>query len=169
MDALAAPAEYRQAASTAFLRSHRRFLSFAAIGVASTLRYIALYSAIRPALGAPAANAVALLATALANTAANRRLTFEVRGRAGLARDHAAGLMALLVALGISSASLAALDFAHPRSGAVLELGVLVAANAVATLVRFILLRGAIGRSSHFQERAATTLATLLRLERIHR
>jgi putative flippase GtrA len=29
------------------------------------------------------ANALALLATAVANTAANRRITFEVRGRAG--------------------------------------------------------------------------------------
>lgn len=169
MDAFAAPARYRQVASTAFLRSHRRFLSFAAIGVASTLGYVALYSAIRPALGAPAANAVALLGTALANTAANRRLTFEVRGRAGLARDHAAGLLALLVALGITSASLAALDFARPRPGAALELAVLVAANALATLVRFMLLRGVIGKSLRFQERAGITLATLFRLERIHR
>ena len=167
MDAFAAPARYRQVASTAFLRSHRRFLSFAAIGVASTLGYVALYSAIRPALGAPAANAVALLGTALANTAANRRLTFEVRGRAGLARDHAAGLLALLVALGITSASLAALDFARPRPGA--ALAVLVAANALATLVRFMLLRGVIGKSLRFRERAGTTLATLFRLERIHR
>jgi putative flippase GtrA len=169
MDALAAPARYRQAASTAFLGSHRRFLSFATIGVASTLAYVALYTAIRPALGAPAANALALLVTALANTAANRRLTFEVRGRAGLARDHAVGLLALLVALGITSASLAALVFARPRPGALLELAVLVSANALATLVRFMLLRRVIGKSLRFQERAATTLVTLFRLERNHR
>jgi putative flippase GtrA len=169
MDAFASPARYRQAASTAFLRSHRRFLSFAAIGAASTLGYVALYSAMRPTLGAAAANAVALLGTALANTAANRRLTFEVRGHVGLARDHAAGLVALLVALGITSASLAALDFARPRPGAALELAVLIAGNALATLVRFMLLRGVIGKSLRFQERAATTLATLFRLERINR
>ncbi len=169
MDALAAPAQFRQAASIAFVRSHRAFLSFAAIGAASTLAYIALFSAIRPTLGAAAANAIALLATALANTAANRRLTFEVRGRAGLARDHAAGLLALLAALGITSASLAGLEFVQPRPGAALELAVLGAANAVATLIRFSLLRGAIGRSLPFQEQAASTLANLFRLERTHR
>ena len=37
------------------------------------------------------ANAVALVATAVANTAANRRFTFGVQGRAGLTGDHIGG------------------------------------------------------------------------------
>ena len=43
-------------------------------------------------MGAQAANVVALLVTAVANTAANRRLTFGVRGRDGAARHQVQGL-----------------------------------------------------------------------------
>ena len=42
-----------------------------------------------------AANALALALTAVANTQANRRFTFGVRGRAGLLRQHAAGARGL--------------------------------------------------------------------------
>ena len=41
----------------------------------------ALFLLLRPALGAQASNLVALLLTAVANTAANRRVTFGVRAR----------------------------------------------------------------------------------------
>src|SRR5207244_10156365 len=67
-------------------------LRFVAIGVASTLAYLGLYAALRAVLQAEAANAVALLATALANTAANRRYTFAIRGQAGIVRHQAQGL-----------------------------------------------------------------------------
>lgn len=117
--------------------------TFAAIGVVSTLAYVALYALLRPAVPAEIANAAALLATAIGNTAANRRLTFSIRGRAGLARDHAAGLLALGAALAITSASLAVLQVAAPGAPQAIEVAVLVAANAAATLVRFLLLREA--------------------------
>ena len=117
--------------------------TFAAIGVVSTLAYVALYALLRPAVPAELANAAALLATAIGNTAANRRLTFSIRGRAGLARDHAAGLLALGAALAITSASLAVLQVAAPGAPQAIEVAVLVAANAAATLVRFLLLREA--------------------------
>ena len=48
-------------------------------------------SAARPARRRPGANALALALTAVANTQANRRLTFGVRGREGLLRQHAHG------------------------------------------------------------------------------
>ena len=117
--------------------------TFAAIGVVSTLAYVALYALLRPAVPAELANAAGLLATAIGNTAANRRLTFSIRGRAGLARDHAAGLLALGAALAITSASLAVLQVAAPGAPQAIEVAVLVAANAAATLVRFLLLREA--------------------------
>ncbi|HEX7498285.1 MAG TPA: GtrA family protein [Candidatus Limnocylindrales bacterium] len=123
----------------------RQLASFGAIGAASTLAYVALYAFIRQVAPPALANGAALAITAVGNTAANRRLTFAVRGGRGLARDHAAGLIALAVALAISSASLAALDIVTPRPGRFSEIAVLVAANAVATLARFLLLRGAIG------------------------
>ena len=122
----------------------RQVLRFGAIGVASTLAYVALYAALRNGAPAAVSNAVALLVTAVGNTAANRRLTFQVRGSAGLVRHHAAGLLALGVALAISSASLVMLASVAPRHGRPTEIAVLVAANAAATLVRFLLLRLAI-------------------------
>src|SRR5664279_5274203 len=84
----------------------RQLASFGAIGVASTAAYVVLYAWLREATPAGIANALALVITAVGNTAANRWLTFGVRGRAGLARDHAAGLLALSAALVITSASL---------------------------------------------------------------
>src|SRR4030095_5647007 len=46
------------------------------IGVLSTIAYALLYLGLVPVLGALGANAAALAITAVANTAANRRLTF---------------------------------------------------------------------------------------------
>jgi putative flippase GtrA len=127
-------------------RAVRQVGMFAAIGVASTLAYVAFYALLRTVSPADAANAVALVVTAIGNTAANRHLTFNVRGRDGIARDHLAGLVALGVALAITSASLATLGLVAPRAGRMVEVAVLVAANALATLVRFLLLRLAMGR-----------------------
>ncbi len=130
------------------LASHRaavrQMVSFGVIGAASTLAYIALYAWLRQVSPAGIANAMALLITAVGNTAANRWLTFGIRGNEGLARHHAAGLLALGVALLITTASLVALNTIDPRHGRLSELAVLVAANAVATLVRFLFLRHAV-------------------------
>ncbi|MEV5431592.1 dolichyl-phosphate beta-glucosyltransferase [Streptomyces sp. NPDC052701] len=118
-----------------------QLLRFATVGVASTLFYLLLYSALRPAAGPQAANALALLASALANTAANRRLTFGIRGRGGAVRHQLKGLAAFLVGLALTSGSLAVLHHAAPAAAPRVELAVLVAANLAATLVRFLLFR----------------------------
>lgn len=55
---------------------------FAIIGVVSTVAYASLYLLLRGIVDPLWANAAALLVTALGNTAANRRFTFGVRGRA---------------------------------------------------------------------------------------
>jgi putative flippase GtrA len=114
---------------------------FAAIGVASTLAYLVLYVVLRIVIDAFAANALALLVTAVANTAANRRLTFGVTQRSSAVKQQIQALGVFVVALGITTASLDALQMlvAHPSRG--LEASVLVAANLVATGVRFVLLR----------------------------
>ena len=117
-----------------------QLLRFGAVGVASTLAYFALYLLLRP-FGAQAANLVALLVTAIANTAANRRLTFGISGRAGALRHHVGGLAAFGVALGLTSGSLWLLDAVWPGAGRLFEVGVLVVANAAATLLRFLALR----------------------------
>lgn len=120
-------------------------VSFGAIGVISTVAYAVLYLAFRAAMPAAAANALALVVTAIGNTAANRRLTFGVRGNESLARDHAAGLAAFGVALAITTGALAALHLVAPLAPHTVELAVLIVANTVATASRFVLLRAWIG------------------------
>jgi putative flippase GtrA len=116
-------------------------LRFAAIGVASTAAYALLYLALRPLLAAQPANALALLVTAVANTAANRRFTFAVRGRAGVARHQTQGLAVFALALGLTSGSIALLHALAPAVPRPVELGALTAANLAATVLRFVLLR----------------------------
>lgn len=134
----------RQPAQTAALlaaRLGRELLVFGAVGVASTAAYGLLFLLLRPAIGAVAANAVALLLTAVANTAANRRLTFGLRGRGSMLHDQIAGLVALGVALALTTAAVTALGAVAPHASPTVQLAVLVIANALATVVRFALLR----------------------------
>ena len=93
---------------------------------------------------AAVANAAALVVTAIANTAANRRYTFGIQGRSGLAMDHAGGLAALALALVTTNVAIAGMQAAKAPISPAGELLVLGAANAVATLVRFVLLRALI-------------------------
>jgi putative flippase GtrA len=114
---------------------------FLTVGLASTLAFALLYVALHPLVGALAANALALALTAVGNTAANRRLTFRVRGREGLVRHHARGAAVFVLTLALSTGALTvlhALVAAPPRA---LELGVLVAATLTATVTRYVGLR----------------------------
>ncbi|NYJ06563.1 bifunctional glycosyltransferase family 2/GtrA family protein [Petropleomorpha daqingensis] len=129
-----------------------QLLRFAVIGVLSTLAYLLIFLVLHPALGAQAANFTALLLTAIANTAANRRITFGIRGSTGAAVQHAQGLVVFGLGLALTSASLAVLHSVAPGASRTAELLMLVAANAAATLLRFVLFRGWVFRS----RRAAT-------------
>lgn len=84
---------------------------------------------------------MALLVSALANTAANRRLTFGVRGRDRAVRHQAQGLVVFAIGLALTSGSLAALDASGGGASHGTELAVLVAANLAATVLRFLLFR----------------------------
>ncbi|MET7879337.1 glycosyltransferase [Micromonospora profundi] len=119
----------------------RQLARFAAVGVASTLAYLLLFVATRGALGAQPANLLALLVTAVANTAANRRLTFGITGRRHAGRHHAQGLLAFALGLALTSGALAMLHVAVAAPTRTVELVVLVAANLAATVLRFVLLR----------------------------
>jgi putative flippase GtrA len=112
--------------------------SFAVVGIASTIAYVLLYLVLRGVMSAQAANATSLVVTAVANTAANRRLTFGISGRRHAARHQVKGLIAFGIGLALTSGALAALP-AHTGRG--LEVFVLVAANLVATVIRFVLYR----------------------------
>jgi putative flippase GtrA len=110
--------------------------------VASTLAYLLLFMLLHGDLGAQAANLIALLVTAIGNTAANRRFTFGVAGGSKAARHHVEGLIVFGIALAITSGSLVALHAVAPEPGRYVDAAVLVAANLLATAVRFVLLRG---------------------------
>jgi glycosyltransferase involved in cell wall biosynthesis len=114
---------------------------FALVGIASTLSYAVLYLALRSPLGAQAANALALAITAVANTAANRRLTFDVRGREGIGRHHAAGLLVFALGLAMTASAVALLHAAAPGASHAAELAVLLLTSAAATALRYVALR----------------------------
>jgi hypothetical protein len=65
-----------------------QLLRFGVIGLASTLAYGVAYLLLRLVMGAQPANLLALLVTAVGNTAANRRFTFGVRGTDQVAIDR---------------------------------------------------------------------------------
>ncbi|WP_454317728.1 glycosyltransferase [Streptomyces phaeoluteigriseus] len=119
----------------------RQLVGFCVVGGLSTLFYLLLYSGFRQFSGSQTANALALLVSAVANTAANRRLTFGVRGRAGAVRHQAQGLVVFGIGLALTSGSLFALDTATSDPAHATELAVLVAANLAATVLRFLLFR----------------------------
>jgi glycosyltransferase involved in cell wall biosynthesis len=116
-------------------------MRFMAVGLASTLAYAAVYLLLRLAMDSSTANALALALTAVGNTAANRRLTFGLRGRAGLARQIALGALVYAITLALTSGALVALDALAPSPARWLELTVLVAASAAATVTRYVALR----------------------------
>jgi glycosyltransferase involved in cell wall biosynthesis len=118
-----------------------RLVRFALIGVISTIAYALLFVALRPGLGAPWANAVALALTAVANTHANRHITFGVRGSRGLLAQHAGGALAFLLALCLTDGALALLSSLDPHPARWLEVAVLVAASVLATASRYVALR----------------------------
>ncbi|MGA9870952.1 MAG: bifunctional glycosyltransferase family 2/GtrA family protein [Rhodococcus sp. (in: high G+C Gram-positive bacteria)] len=118
-----------------------QLVRFAIIGVASTIAYALLYVVLHPLVGAQAANFLGLLVTAVLNTAANRAFTFGVRGPENVGKHQLQGLVIFGIALAVTSGSLVVLHAAAPTASHHVELAVLVAANLVATVCRFVALR----------------------------
>lgn len=119
----------------------RQLVRFTGVGVICTTASLGLYTALRLPWGPHSANAVALIATSILNTSLNRRFTFRIRERRGLLQDHANGLVAMFIALVLTSGSLWALQWAAPSAGLAEELWTTTAAGWVATAARFLLLR----------------------------
>jgi putative flippase GtrA len=114
---------------------------FAVVGVASTVAYLLLYVLLRSHASAQTANLLALLITTIGNTAANRRLTFGVRGPTRAARHQVQGLAVFATGLLLTSSALALLHAASARPARAVEVVVLVTANLAATVLRFLLFR----------------------------
>jgi len=111
---------------------------FMGIGVLSTAAYALLLVVLRSPLGVQAANGAALGITAVANTQANRRLTFGIVGRPSLLRHHLMAFVVFLLTLAITAESLVVLHAVDHAPARALETAVLVAASAAATVTRYI-------------------------------
>jgi len=128
---------------------------FCAIGAVSTVAYVALYVVLRTSMPAQGANALALLATTVANTAVNRRVTFGIRTRRAHLRHQLQGIAVFAFGLAFTAGVLGVLHGLAPRAGRGVELGVLVGAGVLVTAVRFALFRTWI-----FPDRARATVVT---------
>ncbi len=125
-----------------------QIVRFTVIGLASTIAYIVLFLLLRGVMSAQAANLISLGVTAVANTAANRRMTFGISGRLNAARHQVKGLIAFGIGLALTSGALAALHAGSARPGRLAEISALIAANLVATVLRFVLYRHWVFRGS---------------------
>ena len=120
----------------------RQSVRFASVGVASTAAYLLLFMLLHGWLGAQAANLIALLVTAIGNTAANRRFTF------GVARPRQCGTPSRRRPHRLRHRARHHQRCAgrpaprRPRARTVRRRHRAGAANLLATAVRFVLLRG---------------------------
>jgi putative flippase GtrA len=117
-----------------------QLVRFASIGVVSTVVFAVLFALTAPRLGSMLAAVVALGVCTVANTAANRRLTFSLRGRASLARHHLGALGLAVLPLAGIVVTLLALGAAGVTS-MFDQLIALTLVNATASTLRFIVLR----------------------------
>jgi len=115
---------------------------FAVIGVISTGLHLGGFMLLRQVVESPtAANAAALLVAAVANTWANRRWTFRVRGRAGAARHQLQGLLVFALTLALTTAGLDLLAAVAPAAPTWVETVVVAVTTAVATAGKFLAMK----------------------------
>jgi putative flippase GtrA len=118
-----------------------QLVRFGAIGVFSTLAYLAIFIALRSSMSAQGANLIAVLTTTVANTSLNRRFTFRIVGRHRLAKHQLQGLIIFGLALSLTSTALFVAHSVNENPTKGFEVVMVVSANAVATVIRFLLLR----------------------------
>jgi putative flippase GtrA len=130
-------------------------IRFGLVGVVSTLAFAFLYLVLQGPFGAQQANFLALLLTAVGNTAVNRRFTFGIRGPSKLFTHQFQGLVVFLLAWALTSSALVVLHAVNLDPAPSTELLVLTTANILATLLRFVLLRLWVFRVRSADERSA--------------
>jgi len=133
-----------------------QLLRFAGVGVISTLGYLFLFIAWRPILGALGANAVAMAIATLFNTAVHRELSHGSDGLVRRGRMILVVLSLYAISLGLTTGALL-IAGAVTSGSLVVELIALTAANAVAAIFRFSVLRAWV-----FRPRALANPAPIL-------
>lgn len=116
---------------------------FAGVGGVLNVVYALMYVALRGALAAQWANAVALVASTVVGTWGHRRVTFGVRGGARTVPHQVLGLVLLALSLAVTAGSLWVLQASVAEPSRLSELVVLAAANLGVGLVRFVAFRTA--------------------------
>ena len=115
-------------------------LRFAGVGLVSTLAYVLLFALLEPWIGAYAANAVAIVACSLGNTAAHRGMAGTARH--GLDRWHRVVVGTALVGVSLGFTTLAlAVTRALGLEALAPELVAVTLANVAAAAFRFAILR----------------------------
>jgi putative flippase GtrA len=114
---------------------------FAIVAVICTAISMAIFAALRPALGTQWANALSLVLCSVLNTELNRRMSFGVTTRHLWWRDHRRGLWVMFLALAMTTGSLGLLHRISPGASIGAELAVIVLGNAASAVTRFLLLR----------------------------
>ncbi len=123
-------------------------ITFALIGVLSWVLQLGLFASLRHTVSSSAqvANVVSLVLATLANTWANRRWTFGIRGRSGWRRHQLSGLAIVGVTLALTSGALELLRAIVPAAPTWLETGAVGVATALATAAKFGVMRGIVFR-----------------------
>jgi len=116
-----------------------KFATFAVIGVVSTLLYLVIYLPLRGSLSPAAANLCALILVGLANTEANRRWTFNRTGGPRFVL-HTRATMVFATTYALTTLAVLGLHRVAPGAGLPVEIGVLVLAYGLVTVLRFVAL-----------------------------
>ncbi len=117
-----------------------QLVRFGSIGAVSTVLFVLLFIATAGTLGAVGATVASLAVCSVANTAANRRFTFAVRGSWARRRHYVTGIALGLAPL-VSTLAMLGVLRAFGVTATTPTAFVLGAASAVASLGRFVLLR----------------------------
>ncbi|GAA2230979.1 bifunctional glycosyltransferase family 2/GtrA family protein [Promicromonospora sukumoe] len=115
-----------------------QIVRFGVIGVGATILYSLLYLALQVIMPAQWSNFVALVISAVVNTAVNRRVTFGVRDRSTVALHLTEGLVVFGVTWAFTSTALAVAGTLDPNAGPWRNLVVLTTANVIATVAKFV-------------------------------
>lgn len=114
---------------------------FALAGVGSTVLYTILFWLLDGQLNHHVANVMALLVCTVLNTWVNQRFTFGAAGHERGRAAHAQSLAILGVTLAVTSGALALEHRVWPGASTAWDTVTVTVGNAVATVIRFIVLR----------------------------
>ncbi len=134
-------------------------LRFAGVGAVSTVAYAGTFAALEPSLGGYLANAVAIVACSLGNTAAHRGMAGGRDGGLDQSRRMATAAALTGVSLAFTTGALAVTRAVGLRS-LIPELCAVTAGNAGAAVIRFAILRSWVFRpqfGTHLAEGSDTS------------